>query len=303
MKKFLGLIIVQVVLLIFLLPILNYTIDLYGVFGRKVVFEHLEPNQHSLKLNFILNGKHNNSGLIFSNSRGGILNYSNQKNDWYNMSYSMGTPEEFLIDIENILKFKKKIKKIVVFIDETTLFEDYKRHKNQLIRKRINLNSKLETIPYLFSPFNFSILRRMILPSNRTIVFDIYNTGSYIEKNFKYENKRPNCYNVILKKDSSKVFREKLSVLKKIQELCLKNDVELKFFNHPISSRNYESSKKKIELFLNFLDYININGIHSISVFDCSIVEFNDNQWRDISHYNNSIGEIVESRVFKEFTN
>mgnify|MGYP006097668193 FL=1 len=64
--------------------------------------------------------------------------------------------------------------------------------------------------------------------------------------------------------------------------------------NHP---------KKKIELFLNFLDYININGIHSISVFDCSIVEFNDNQWRDISHYNNSIGEIVESRVFKEFTN
>lgn len=302
MKKFLVLIIVQLVIVIFLIPIVNYTIDFYGVFGRKKVFEHIEPNQRSLKLDFILNGKHNNIGLIFSNSKGGILNYSNQKNDWYNMSYSMGTPEEFLMDIENILKFKK-IKKIAVFIDETTLYEDYKLHKNQLLRKRINLNNKLEKIPYLFSPFNFSILTRLIFQSNRTILFDVYNSGSYLERNFKYENKKPICHNVLLKKRTSKVFREKLSVLEKIKEICLKNDVELKFFNHPISSKYYENKKESIELFLNFLEYLNLNGINSISVFECNIVEFNDNQWRDISHYNNSIGEMVERRVFKEFSN
>ena len=306
MKKFKRLIIkilIQLFLVTTVISFYNYLFDFYGVFNRRKYFKQLEPNQRSLKLDFILNGNHSKKGLIFSDSRGGILNQTNNNSDWYNMGYSLGTSEEFQEDIFEILKNRNTIKNIIIFLDELTLFEDYNKHNNQLARKKVKLNSS-EVIQFLFVFPNFSVLKSFLFPRFQTVVFDLFNSGSTIEKNFNYDYSKINCYNIKKeKKISEELFKEKIEVLKKIKNECSKNNVRVKFFIHPISSKNYEFQKSKFDMFFSFLDYLILNGIFPNQTTECKVIKFNDKQWRDISHYNRSIGEKIETGVFSKFLN
>lgn len=289
-------------ILLVTLSCFNYSLDLYGIFSNRKHFENFSPNERSLKLNYII--KSDRSKLIFSDSRGGNLNNRNKFKKWYNMSYSMGVPEEFLEDITYLLKKKKKLDEVIIFIDEVSLFEIYENHQNQLIRKKIDLES-IQKYQYLLIIPNLQTIKFLIQDTffekkyTKSIVYDIYNTGSYIEKNFNYKDKPSKCFEIdstVENKTNTIVFNKKYQILKELKSLCESNSIKIRFVSHPISSENFKINIR-IQSYLKFLNFLGEQGFKIIKPLKCQIIEYNQNLWRDYGHYNNMISNKIENQL------
>jgi len=98
------------------------------------------------------------------------------------MTYSLGTPEEFLADILMFLENNIKIKNIVVGLDESTIYERASTHENQASRKFISIKDGEINWEYLFLPI--SINKNLNKDLNKKyIAYDFFNDGNYYEKN------------------------------------------------------------------------------------------------------------------------
>ena len=284
----------------------NYFIDPYGIFQNRKSFIGLEPNQHSLKINH-LKKREEPVKLIFSNSRGGVLNFTKKDSSWYNMSYSLGTPEEFLKDLK-ILTKDIAIDEIVVFLDASTLFEDASTHNRQLLRKFKDLEND-HKFEFLFAPisteilFNYVKYNSFLFNQNNTkyLEFDVSNTGSYIEHNFEYCTQELELREVALEdpKEYMELFHQKLKVFSEIKAICEKNNIALKLMAHPISSKMYELDRSRISASFNFIEFLKENNFTVKTILDKKIIEFSDCQWRDVSHYNRVIADIVEEHFLQ----
>ena len=279
----------------------NYYFDMYGVFLKKRNFIDFTPNERSLKNYHFINS--NRTKLIFSDSRGGILNTKDNFNKWYNMSYSMGVPEEFLEDLHEFLKKGKKIEEVIVFIDEVSIFEIYQNHENHLIRKKMDLNG-IDKFQYLFVLPSIDVFNEIIKSFrkkeiiDKSIIYDIYNTGSIIEKNFIYNFEPVECFEINETENYSEMeqfFNRKFLVLKKIQELCMQYEIKINFISHPFSNKNYLKNSR-IKKYLGFLSYLTKKNFKVIKPFDCNVIKFNKGQWRNEGHYNYVIGKWIEQK-------
>ena len=117
-KKHIINMLITVSSIVLIVSAFNYTLDFYGVFSVRKVFKDFTPNEHSLKLNFILS-EENRSNLIFGNSRSGVVNSFDKYRSWYNMSYSMGVPEEFLMDLKKIFNERSDINEVLIFLTKS----------------------------------------------------------------------------------------------------------------------------------------------------------------------------------------
>ena len=303
-KKHIINMLITVSSIVLIVSAFNYTLDFYGVFSVRKVFKDFTPNEHSLKLNFILS-EENRSNLIFGNSRSGVVNSFDKYRSWYNMSYSMGVPEEFLMDLKKIFNERSDINEVLIFLDEVSLFEIYKNHKNQVLRKVVDLNS-FDRFQYLFILPTIDVLSFMIssLIKNpqvdKTIVYDIYKSGATVEKNFDYDNSELICAeNTLVKNFKSypliDLFKEKLAVLKEIKSLAEKNNVKIKFISQPFSSR-YFLDGFRVRTYFEFLEFLEDQGFKVNKPTKCLVLKHKDGQWRDLHHYNKVVGEQIENK-------
>ncbi|MDA7566111.1 hypothetical protein N8730_00255 [Flavobacteriaceae bacterium] len=287
--------------IVVLLFFFNYTTDFYGVLSVRKTFVDFTPNERSLKLDHIINSS-SKSKLLFADSRGGIINNDNEFADWYNMSYSMGVPEEFFDDLVLILNKGRDIKEVVILLDEVSLFEFYKAHEKQVLRKVVNLNS-LERFQYLFLLPNFEVLKELFrvlskdLTIEKNIKYDIYDSGSLIESNFLYDFSEIKCVNRFPEKTNfttglTELFDKKLSVLEQIKDFCEKNSIKITFASQPFSSK-YILDGFRVSSYFKFLDYAALKEFEIVKPAKCLIFEHNEGQWRDLHHYNSVIGGLV----------
>lgn len=157
----------------------NYNYDPYGILGNRREFIGIRPNEHSLKVQHVLDNANTYNSFLFSNSKGGALHFNqlNTTNEkWYNMTYSLGTPEEFYEDIKLFLEHNIEIKNLVVALDDGAIYERTSAHENQASRKFISLEDKKMNWEYLFLPISFK--KMQIDTSKKHIVHDVFSDGN-----------------------------------------------------------------------------------------------------------------------------
>lgn len=281
----------------------NYSIDPYGILERRKEFAGIRPNEHSLKVHYVLQNKNKFNSFLFSNSKGGALhvNELNNTNDqWYNMTYSLGTPTEFYADMQLFVKNNVKVKNIIVGLDEGAIFERASSHLNQASRKFVPMEGGNIHWEYLFLPISLKKISR-IDPDKKHIVHDIYNDGNYYEKNAYSEDcasfENPEFVPHPKKDVKTQLdFSSQLKIFKKIRSLCRENNIELTFLVHPRSVDNYEKSTEKLLQFKQLISFLKGNDLQFFEPFENQLMKNSPCFWLDRHHYTKIIGDSVLQR-------
>ena len=289
-----------------LIIISNYKLDYYGVFLSRKTFIGVEPNQHSLKIKHLIDNPIKSKTLLFSDSRGGVIDVNVFSGAAYNLSYSMGVSNEFLEDLLFLDASGVTPENIMVFLDYNELFYDHQYHKNEALRKFIDFNNKDYFYEYLFMLPDINKLKRVLDfdlfkdKKNKYLTFDIKGDGQYIENNFNYcksfEFSPINNYSDV--KLNLNLVEEKINILKKIKFFCRSKNIKLNFFSHPISSKDLKDHKNKVLSFYKFIDLAKSKNIIIEKIWDDAII-YKSCNWRDKYHYNREVAKVLEEKVLK----
>ena len=287
--------------------IYNYTIDPYGILERRREFASMRPNEHSLKVHHVLQNPTKYNSFLFSNSKGGVLHFNqlnDEKNSWYNMTYSLGTPEEFYNDLILLLENNVQVKNLVVALDEGALYERTSSHRNQAGRKFVSMEGEKIQWEYLFLPISF---QKIVGPDlgKKHIVYDIYKDGNYYEKN-AYPDDCDSFEELTLvpmpqdEPKSQLDFTAQLKTLTQIRNLCNQRNISLTFLIHPNSYDNYKKSTRKIVQFKEFLGVLKKEGLVLLQPFKKSLLKNNSCYWLDRHHYSKKVGDTI-LQMYTEF--
>ena len=218
-----------IVLWVISVPVMNYILDPYGLLSEPHHNYKTEPNMRSLKREYVNSVEKNYPLLLFSNSRGGV--YDIQDERFYNMSYSMGLPEEFLEDVKFIIK-QSKIDSLILFIDETCIYEDYKFHFNQPLRKVYSLDD-FKSI--LTIPFSYQKVRDYIIEKEKSIQFFLDEDGRYEYYGFEHISNRIDTLELETKLNSKGNVDNAIEAWLKFTDFLLSHDIGFSLYIHPIS--------------------------------------------------------------------
>lgn len=278
----------------------NYIIDPYGIMGNRREFHGIRPNEHSLKVHYVLQNPKKFNNFLFSNSKGGMLHVKQlNTNDesWYNMTYSLGTPEEFYADLLLFLENDVQIKNLIIAMDEGVIYERTSSHENDASRKFVDLQEDKVQWEFLFLPISVKKILGTDL-DKKHIVHDIYIDGNYYARN-AYEAQCSQKENLEVQDipdfSSSHTldFSSQIEILEKITFLCKQQNIGLTLLVHPSSYDNYISSTDKRIQFEYLLDTLEKKGFELFRPFESKLLTMNPCYWLDEHHYTKNVGDII----------
>ncbi len=280
----------------------NYRYDPYGILGNRQEFVGIRPNEHSLKVQHVLDNTDAYNSFLFSNSKGGALHFNqlNTRNEqWYNMTYSLGTPEEFYNDLLRFIEHNIQIKNVVVALDDGAIFERTSAHENQASRKFINLEEKKLNWEYLFLPISLKKMKQ-IDTTKKHIVHDVFKDGNYYAKNAHPSNCELNKEQGFeLNSDKLSIpidgFSSQIQLFKKIQNLCEKRAINLVFLAHPTSKENYSKSTQRLVQFYTLIEVMKNENLPILVPFENYLLQYDDCFWLDRHHYSKRVGDTIIS--------
>jgi hypothetical protein len=321
MKRFLtNLLTVFIPIVIGLLIVAFYNVkyDPYGLLRQREATDIFEPNQHALKLQYVSKSPFQFNSFLFGSSRVGNINIENinDGNSWYNMSYSMGMPNDHLFDLEYMIDKKMPIKRVLIAIDHYSTTYNYTDSFSQPMLKRYIKEPSILNYEYLF--LNPSIERHSKMLQEREdsiyIDFQIYKKGvskeiginEYIDQNLeehisnvdflKNGNGLVNWFQEKPNYDKNKAFKDCEDSIAKIIDLCETNQIELVFFVNPMSINYYVQDD------LNNLFFIMRKIVDKdIDLYDFSginLVTTNSENYRDASHYRTHVSDLILAKIF-----
>lgn len=87
---------------------------------REVSYRHSEPNQHFIKMRYLLANPTKYDAYAFGSSRVGNIDLAkiNNGRQWYNMTYSDGLPAEWIADIKLMLARGVQVKELLIALDD-----------------------------------------------------------------------------------------------------------------------------------------------------------------------------------------
>ena len=278
----------------------NYVFDTSGLFNQDFSIKRVEPNQHFVKMRYILAEPKKYDAFCFGSSRVGnidLLKIDNGLN-YYNMTYSEGLPAEWLADLQTFIKNGVSVKQVMIGLDDFSLRVDPESHKNQWLR-----------IPYtehnLKTYFSY-LLKKPEKPANtgnKGSVFDIYGSGrplhpepdeaieADIEKHLSSDKfKKPTSY-------KGNRIEQTISDLSAMKTLCDANNIKLIVFINPINAITYhdtnltEFNEFKRQL-AQVTDYYDFSGLNEITT--------NNYYYYETSHYRPLVGDMIVNRLFNK---
>lgn len=301
MKKFVFQFIILTSFILLSLISYNYFTDPYGVFrGDFSKPRPTEPNQHFVKIKYLIENPNKYNAYCFGSSRVGSLDLKQIKNQYtyYNMAYSEGLPKEWLDDIKILLKNHVNISQILLGVDDFSFRANPKSHIFQYMRipyKENNLKTYFSLL--LKKPSKPTFLQA----KDKSNFFDIYDSGrplhpyvdEEIEKNIeKHVNDKkfndPAAYR-------TNRIDETIQELSEIKEIADANNIELIVFINPIHKTTYlannldEFNYFKIQL-AKITNYYDFSGLNSITT--------NNYNYYETSHYRPLVGDIMLNRIF-----
>lgn len=290
---------------------LMYWSDTYSVAHTNRIMFYTEPNTKVLKVDYILKNIKKYDSFIFGSSRVGAINPTKIKNgNYYNMTYSEGIPHEHLLNIKLFIKSGIKIKNLLIGIDDFSYKVSFEKHQQQGLTKSHYLATDTNKLIYLKDNFmrfplgeDRSHIKKKLLKSKGMFMTDV----SKQTENLLKKEVDPKDYNIsthlndpIFNKPTQYIgnlIDTTIEDIKKINEICISNNINCKFFINPIHKTTYDYlDKKQFERFKNKLSQV-------VEYYDFSYVENiseNNYYWHETSHFRGIVGDMIIDRLFNE---
>ena len=297
-------------IVIFVIASFNYYVDIYGIFREDFSFERIEPNQHIVKMQYLLKKGNNRkyNAFMFGQSRIGNIDLTKIDNGYryYNMTYSAGLPLEWLNDIKILLNNGVEIKQVILGIDDMSFTISPEEHFNNLLRMPYSSN-RLYFLKYIFKLPDLGMVKTNYFTKNgvntNCSYYDIYGTGRPLhEKADKLieSNVEEHINNIKFQTyDAPKTSRiaKTLEEINEIKKICDTHDIELIVFINPLHKTAYISNNlKEFDRFKkglsNIVDYYDFSGLNSITM--------NNYNYYETAHYRPIVGDLIIKRLFNE---
>lgn len=298
-----------ILFIIFLGFFSNLIIDSYGILGRNLQYQTLEPNQNYIKTKYILRNPQKFNAFIFGSSRVGNIPTEDIKNyKFYNMGYSEGLPKEWEETLNIFIRNKVVPQIIILGIDDLSFKIDPNLHEKELLRKSFNkvniIKDYILTNP--LTKYNFIKLKTLIFSKkNDDFKIDFEDSGRLFRKERLLKEKEiQNNPNDHLHK---RVFKEKngyallnnvqkensISMLDSIVDLCEKNKIKLILLFNPVHPNSYRDELAKIEYRKIRIEIK--NRYKNIKVYDFAEHDVTKNNlyWFETSHFNLEVGKMM----------
>jgi hypothetical protein len=294
-------------------PILyfNVIIDPYSVFLNKVPNTFVEPNKRFLKVNHIVNNPDKFNSFIFGSSRVNSVNPQNIPGEtYYNMTYSMGYPEQHLKDIRTFHSNGVVIKNLLVGLDYKSLMNETLYLKGDLLRMEYP-TTFYEKIQFYSSYFFIRPTIEMIKTATKSIHYldksEIFTTGvTYNRKSDSILSNNPakHISRLTFSIPSSNYIKntkvdEAILVINKLIEYCKEHDINLKIFIHPTHITSYTNlnldeyfyALKELSRISDYWDFSGLNSIASDNMFHY-----------ETSHFTRLAGDKITSKIYDNDT-
>ena len=101
------------------MPAMIYEVDPFGIFREDFSQQVVEPNQRFVKMKWLSEEKREFDSFIFGSSKvGNIDSRRLQGGNYYNMTYSMGLPYEWMQDAKQLYANGYEIENIIICLDD-----------------------------------------------------------------------------------------------------------------------------------------------------------------------------------------
>lgn len=300
MKKFTIKVLLIVAAVLLLVIGYNYKFDTSGLYNKDFSVPRVEPNQHFVKMQYLLDNPLKYDAYCFGSSRVGNIDLKKINNgyNYYNMTYSEGIPKEWLEDIKILIKHNVSIKQIMIGIDDFSFRVNPESHESQYLRKPYQENNFNTYISYILKMPSKPVTDKGIMS-----IFDIYDSGrplhpavderieSDIEGHIngeKFRKGTPYGGNRIDKT---------IAEIKEIKEITAANGIELIVFINPINLLTYRANnleefdefKRELAEITSYYDFSGLNDITK-----------NNYYYYETSHYRPLVGDMIVNRIFNE---
>lgn len=279
----------------------NYVFDTSGLFNRDFcVKRSIEPNQHFVKVRYILSEPQKYNAFCFGSSRVGNIDLEKIGNNlrYYNMTYLEGLPAEWLVDVQNFIKYDVDVKQILLGLDDFSMRVNPETHKKQWVR--ISYTKDIRTyFSYLF--------RRPCRPDLQYglqgSIFDIYGTGRPLHPEVDERIEADIQKHLADDKFAKPIHYEGNRISETIEEICQlkklcdENGIELVVFINPINAVTYrDNNLQEFNEFKRQLaqvtDYYDFSGLNDITT--------NNYYYYETSHYRPLVGDMIVNRLFNK---
>jgi hypothetical protein len=300
---------VATVLLVFAgIMSLNAITEPYGLFRTDFNKQQIEPNQHFIKMRFILRNSEKYDSFLFGSSRVGKINLRNVPDGrYYNMTYSEGLPHEFLQDIKLMIKHGVKIRHLLIGLDDFSYKVDPAVHYEQKMRYPYTEQEWSYYGKTLFTLPTIQDLELFMFPKKDYFFtfYDIYGSGRPIIDNIEEaitNNTQRHISDPKFRKPThyeGNRIAETLQDIRNIVALAKQNGIQLTVFINPIHIVTYlDANPEQFNQFKRELaditDFYDFSGINTITV--------NNLNYYETSHYRIGIGDLIVYRLFKDIT-
>lgn len=297
MKKFIGRLVLFLVLLALLVIPFNALLDPYNVFHWNSVRDNgVEPNKNYIKTRFVLAHKDQYDSYLFGSSRAGFIDVSLlPEGKWYNFSYSEGLPAEQYETLRALILGGEIPERVYLSLDNISYLVDPAYHENQLYRKEYPYEGSLKDKFYFFVSYLDTVTTIESLSvveeyegDTKALRERMYTTGCEdlnLEKAFDESQTAPYWADYYEPR-----IDEAIEEIRKIVELCDEYDIELTVFTNPLYITTYEKAVEK--RYLDFLEqlayvtpYYNFSSYNEISM--------NSKYYYETSHYTPEAAAII----------
>lgn len=306
---FLKLMLMGSFVFIALMPVIyfNLSVDKDGFFKTTFGAQKTELNQHFIKMKMLVSGKIHKHSFIFGSSRVGNIctTRSSYTQNYYNMTYVLGVPQEHLADIKILTSKGIKIDNILVGLDNISYTVDPSSRQEEFARHaypKTSYELLWLYLNYILSISNMRNYQQLIVKSDYPIKYDIYNSGSpmaierdtWIECHQK-EHNLDKKFKVLTQNSVSKErVKSTIQDIKELVDFCQKNNIHLIVFMNPLHETTYRSLN--ISAYFRFLrelsqvtNFVDFSGLNSITT--------NNYYYYEISHYRPVVGDMIVNRL------
>ena len=290
-----------------LMPVMIYEVDPFGIFREDFSQQVIEPNQRFAKMKWLSEEKRDFDSFIFGSSKvGNIDSRKMLGGKYYNMTYSMGLPYEWMEDMKQLANTGYDIKNIVICLDEFSYTRTHDQNSSFLRKpyaeswaKRTEFQAK-----YLLRMPNFSVLKKAWYPINKDkpflVRYDIQETGipfttereSYVEENmdlhltdWKFDIDWP------LKLPR---MEESLYAIKEIKQFCEDKGIELQVVYLPVyhkkladvKTNKFDEYKTKVAEITDYWDFSEARPIIDERQY-----------WFEQVHFRAKVGDMIVGKL------
>lgn len=303
-KRFVGLFFVFTAVFASLVAFYNYMTDETGVLRADFSYvRNREINQQFVKMRYILDNPQKYDALLFGSSRVGNIDLTRAGDGhrWYNMTYTLALPAEWLENVRLMIRRGVSCRKVLIGLDDYSFRLDVGAHRDDYIR-----------MPY--REWNWQTYLRYALRVPKTDItpetenfYDVYDTGRPLhpwaderiekdpaahERDPRFDGGGAEAFYTLF---HARRIDETMEELTEIKRLLEEYGAEVIFFISPMYERYYMASEHEgFDEFRRRLaklsDYYDFSGISDVTRRRYFFYE--------ISHYRPMVGDMIVDRIF-----